>query len=386
MGAFLASAPALAASQGVEKPLVDFSGDWTQFIGAAVAGSGDDAPRYGGRLDGYADIDGEKLGLWDGLSIHLHGEFVYGQNVNRIGARVLLPINTALNFPASNKEDFDLSYKLVQKFGRVRLQIGKINLLDEGSVLPIVSGGGREGFQNTGLAAPPALLAAPKIFGGILTVPTRWILFNVGVWTPDDYTHHFGPDRLFHNGVNVMLVATVPIRPAGLRGFQHFSIFATSKRGRDASDSEIQRPPEIANLPQLGAGGYHLKYSFQQYLWQDKANPARGWGMFGHFGLSFGTPGILGWSMAAGVSGSVPIASRPLDRFGIGYFRFALTKDVIHGLAPLVALEDEQGVEVFYTAEVAHGIRLTAMTQVVDSVLRNGQTAVFVGGRARVIF
>ena len=86
------------------------------------------------------------------------------------------------------------------------------------------------------------------------------------------------------------------------------------------------------------------------------------------------------------MSGSVPIASRPLDRFGIGYFRFALTKDVIHGLAPLVALEDEQGAEVFYTAEVAHGIRLTAMTQVVDSVLRNSQTAVFVGGRARVIF
>ena len=97
-------------------------------------------------------------------------------------------------------------------------------------------------------------------------------------------------------------------------------------------------------------------------------------------------PEILDWSMTLGLGGSPPIASRPLDRFGLGYFRVSLTNRLVEGLAPLVALEDEQGVEAFYTAEVTHGIRLTATGQVVDSLLKNGKTAVFLGMRARASF
>ena len=380
--ALLAATPAAAADR-----VVTLRGEWTQFVGAAVAGTGDGALRYGGRFDGYAVIDGKKSGLWDGLSIRLQGEFVYGKSVNRIGQRLLLPVNVALYFPSNDKQDFDLSYSIVQTFGRNRLQIGKINLLDQSAAVPIVGGGGKEGFQHVALAAPPALLVSPKIYGAILTIPTRRVNFNIGVWTPEDYTNRIGPEGVFSSGLNAMVVATVPVRPGGLRGFQNFTVYVTSKKRQRPSDSpDINPPPEIADLPPAEPGGLHIRYGFQQFLWQDPQNTARGWGVFGHLGISNGMPEILDWSMTLGLGGSPPIASRPLDRFGLGYFRVSLTNRLVEGLAPLVALEDEQGVEAFYTAEVTHGIRLTATGQVVDSLLKNGKTAVFLGMRARASF
>ena len=386
-GAFALLAVSLLATSPAAAQVANVRGEWTQFVGAAVAGTGDGAPRYGGRLDGYLLIDGKRSGLWDGLTIRLHGEFVYGKSVNRIGSRLLLPVNTALNFPSNDAQDFDLSYSIVQTFGRNRLQLGKINLLDQSAALPIVDGGGKEGFQHLGLAAPPALLASAKVYGAILTVPMRRVTFNFGVWTPEDYTNRVVPDGMFSNGVNLIMIATVPVRPGGLKGFQNLTVYATSKKRRLLTDSpDINPPPEIAGLPQPEPGGFHLRYGFQQFLWQDPRDPARGWGMFGHVGISTGMPELLDWTMTLGLSGSPPIASRPRDRFGLGYFRVSLTSRIVDGLAPLVALEDEQGIEAFYTAEIAHSIRLTATGQVVDSLLRNGKTAAFLGVRAHASF
>jgi porin len=159
---------------------LDLRADWTQFLSAAAAGEGDSAPRYGGRVDGYAKVDGAKLGLWDGLTINAQAEFVYGSNENRIGSMLLLPVNAALTQPVKSGERFDLSVNIVQKLGKFRIQAGKINLLDASSAIPIVGGGGKEGFQNTGLAVPPGLLAYPKIVRVIATAPVGRFVLNLG--------------------------------------------------------------------------------------------------------------------------------------------------------------------------------------------------------------
>lgn len=121
-----------APCQAQAGDILTLRGEWTQFFSAAVAGSGDDAPRYGGRIDGFAVVDGERAGLWTGVSFHLHGEFVYGKNTNRVGSFLLLPVNTALNFPQSNTGAADFSYSIVQTIGKARIQAGKINLLEQG--------------------------------------------------------------------------------------------------------------------------------------------------------------------------------------------------------------------------------------------------------------
>lgn len=366
---------------------VETRAEWTQFVTAPVSGSGDRVLRYGGRLDGFATLDGERLGLWQGLTIQLHGEFVYGQNSNRIGSRLLLPVNTALSFPRSNDEAFDLSYSVVQRIGKVRIQAGKINLLEASTAIPIVGGGGKDGFQHIGLASPPALLASPKIYGAIVTVPAGPLLLNLGVWTPDDWTERYLPSGAFEDGVNAMFVALLPSRIGGLQGYHSVSVFLTSRKATPGQNfPDIRPPPGIETLPPIPAGGTHVKYAVQQFLWRDPANPNRGWGFFGHVGVSSGTPSILDWSMTAGIAGSVPIKSRPLDRFGVGYFRFSLTNRVENGLAPVLPVKDEQGGEIYYTAQISRHVRLTANGQIIDPVVRGADNAIYLGLRAKADF
>lgn len=381
--AFVMAEPVLAHPGEI----LSLHGEWTQFLSMAVAGSGDEAPRYGGRIDGFADIDGEQAGLWNGVSFQLHGEFVYGKNVNRVGSFLLLPVNTALNFPQSNKEAADISYSIVQKVGKIRIQAGKINLLQQSSAIPIVGGGGKDGFQHIGLASPPALLASPKVYGAILSAPLGRLRLGLGLWTPDDWTQRYLPEGLFKNGTNAMFLATLPAKIGGQQGFHSLSLFITSRKSRvGESFPDLRPPPGLEGVKPPPAGGLHVKYAVQQFLWRDSADAKRNLGLFGHVGVSRGTPDILNWSMSAGIAGSVPIAARPHDRFGVGYFRFSISPRVEGALAARLPVDDEQGAEIYYTAQIGDHLRLTANAQIVDPVVQRASKAAYVGLRAKADF
>ena len=59
----LAVSPALAQDDQEGPEVVDLRGQWSQFASTVVAGEGEGESRYGGRLDGYAQIDGEQAGI-----------------------------------------------------------------------------------------------------------------------------------------------------------------------------------------------------------------------------------------------------------------------------------------------------------------------------------
>jgi porin len=124
----------------------------------------------------------------------------------------------------------------------------------------------------------------------------------------------------------------------------------------------------------------------QQFFWRDPANPKRSFGFFGHVGLSNGTPDILDWSMTAGVAGSPPWDARPADRMGIGYFRFSMAPRVRNVLATRLPVNDEQGAELYYTAQLSPVWRLTAHGQLIDPVINAAPMAAYVGLRAKADF
>lgn len=366
--------------------IVTLDGQFSQFLSTVAAGNGEGETRYGGRIDLYAKIDGGAAGIVDGLTINAQGEFIYGNSVNRVGSRTLLPVNTAMNFPVNDDEAFDLSVNIVQRIGKVRVQLGKINLLDSSSAIPIVAGGGKVGFQHIGLAAPPGLIASPKIFGGIVTVPAGRVVISAGVWHPEDWTREFIDGGLFGNGVSGMVAGTLPAKIGGKQGFHTVTIFATSRKPSAEGLPDIRPPEGSAPLLSGDRGGTHLRYAVQHYLWQDPSDPKRGFGLFGHAGISIGAPALLDWSMTAGLAGSVPIAARPRDRFGIGYFRFSLEDRIADGLAPVLPVGDEQGGEIYYAAQLGDMLQLTASAQLVDPVLANAPDAVNFNLRAVVAF
>src|SRR5207247_8907214 len=56
----------------------------TQFYQGVVAGGNERDFEYGGKLDYYLNFDGAKAGLWAGLSLTMHVETRYGEDVNDI--------------------------------------------------------------------------------------------------------------------------------------------------------------------------------------------------------------------------------------------------------------------------------------------------------------
>jgi len=383
----------VSASAPVDPPAIprvdpiDLRGEWTQYVSSHLAGRGDSSLRYGGRLDGYVRIDGERAGLWKGLTINAQAEFIYGKSTNRIGDLVLLPVNAGLLVPTVNDEGFDFSLNVVQRFGKFRIQLGKINLFDASSAVPISSGGGKQGFQHVGLASPPGMLVSTKVLGGIATVQAGRLIFNLGIWTPEDWTRRYLPRVAFDHGVNGMIAVVLPARIAGRRGFHTFTIYGSNRRVNGQEEYPDLQPPEgSSSIFPSTKGGTHIRYTVQQYLWEDPADPQRGWGFFGHFGVSKGVPGIIDWTTNVGLAGSVPFRGRPRDRFGIGYYRYSLTQRLIDGLAPRFPLGYEQGGEIYYTARIAKRADLTFSGQLVDPVVASAPKAAYLNLRLKAEF
>lgn len=366
----------------------DYEATWTNFVVSAVAGDGSSALLYGAKLDGYASVDGRDFSLWDGLTINAHAEFVFGKDANDLDTGVILPVNTALAFPRDENADFDLALSVTQSIGRGSLTVGKINMIDRVSRTPLVGGGGREGFQHIAFAGPPSIFTPPSILGALLSFPLGRLSVGLGIWDAQSAVDRWGFGNLFKEGVAGMVALTLPITINGRRGFQSLTIMGDNKRGIDLEDiPDLFLPPESEAAVGERRGGWLIRYAFQQFIRQDPANPARGWGVFGKLSLWDGNPTPLRWSMNLGITGSSPIASRPSDRFGLAYFRVSASPALRDGLAPILALGPEQGGEAFYTFDAVQGrVRVTAAAQVIDPVLKSAKTAVLLGLRTLVRF
>lgn len=70
----------------------------TQYHQGVTSGGIEQAFRYGGRNDYFLNVDGEKVGLSQGLFITLHGETRYGESANSLTG-ALLPTNFMLAVP-----------------------------------------------------------------------------------------------------------------------------------------------------------------------------------------------------------------------------------------------------------------------------------------------
>ncbi|AJA09762.1 Putative secreted protein [Sphingopyxis fribergensis] len=347
------------------------SGSATIFTGAKIAGDGNSDPQLGGRLDVSIAAP-----INDRITINLHPEFVFGNNVNDIGDGSVLPLNTALMFPSNGGEDFDLSMHATVKIGEsASLNIGKINLFDLVAKTPIVGGGGLDGFQNIALAAPPSGLVPPSLLGAMLSIPTKSAVFGLWVYDPANQTNKTGFEDPFGSGTSFLASAMVPVTIGGKPGYQNFKASVNTKTGFDLNDlPELVLPPET-RVTGTNKGAWNVTYAFQQFLWMNPTAKGRGWGVFGQVGLSDGNPTPLDWSMHLGVGGQ-PWLSRPDDRFGFAYFRQSFSNLIIDAAAPIARIRDEQGLEAFYTVQIGKPFRLTADVQVIDGAVPDRRTAV----------
>lgn len=364
---------------------IDLSVYYTEFYQGLVSGGGDKAWEFGGKTDVIGKFDGRELGLWSGLHVTAHAEFVNGSNVLFKGDGSVLPVNTALAFPTLGGYDYDLSLVITQAFSeRTSLSVGKFNMLDAASKTPLLGGGGITTFFNTALAAPVSGVTPPYILGGIFSYKTDPVAVTLMVYDPRGAQDPQVLRHPFEDGVTTSLSLTFPVTIAGNSGYQSIRGVYSTLSGTDFRDiPDLILPGGDTEIGTID-GYWFASYSFQQYLVQDSADPSRGWGVFGQLAVSDGNPNPFGWSGFIGLGGSSLIADRPDDTFGISYFYYGFSAALKDSLDDLnYQLRNESGVEAFYNAAVTPWLNLTADGQIIIPA-DGDETAVFLGLRAQV--
>lgn len=367
--------------------IVDFS--VSHFYQGLVAGEGSKDWQFGSKADAVVTFDGGKLGLWQGLYVTVHQEWVWGEDANRQGDGSLLPVNTAMAFPRLGGYERDTSIIVTQAFNpQLSISVGKFNMLDVAAKTPLLGGGGLDTFMHMGIAAPISGVTPPYVVGVSATFKTEPAVFNLFIYDPRNAQDWDVVKSPFSEGTTTSLSVVVPVKVAGLSGSHGVRAVHSSKTGFDLADlPQLLLPPEIAGVAGTKSGYWYLSYSLQQYLYQNPANPQEGWGMFGHVAISDGNPNPIQSSWYTGIGGTSFLPGRSLDRWGIAYFRYNLSDDLLTGLGMLgIDLRDEQGLEAYYNIALTPWLRLTGNVEYIKSFRPDRDDIVFLGLRSQVKF
>ncbi len=354
----------------------------SQFVDVPVAGDAPGPFRYSGRADAYIDVQGSTLGLDDSWTFTLRPEFTWGKDSN--GVIGLIPNNTAL-FRGEGAGDFDLSASVSKRWkSGTKLTVGKVNVLDLGGKLPVVGSNGHHGFQNLSVALPPSAIIANTITGALLEVPTDNALYRLWVFDPDSQFERTGFETAFGSGVGFLGSVTVPLKIGGKPGYYALKLSGSTRNDINARSLPAALVPAPGSSFGNTRGEFAAVFAGYQFLGVYPEAPGKGWGIFGQVYGSLGDPTFLDYSGFIGVSGNP--RGRPQDRFGAAVFQYSLTDELVSVLATRLGLEDERGVELFYTVGVADKFEVTANAQLIDSAVAARDTGVLLGMRLNATF
>lgn len=361
----------------------------TNFYHGDVDGSGPEELEFGGKLDLFFAMDGQKAGLWPGLFLNVHGEYRYGDVSAQAGA--LTPVNAALISPRNRDDVFAFTNVVVtQAFSEsVLLSVGKFNTIDLAD-RNFLGGRGVENFMNTSFVAPPIAgrIVPISTLGAIVSVLDEGKpLFNIGVLDSRSPETGSGFDGLDDDEMTFLADYTFHTKVGGLDGTHTLAASYSTINAFSIDSSDYLRPPTGPGVvPTRQGDSWYLSYTFEQYLCQWADDPTKGWGVFGMLAWSDGNPNPFHYSAVLGVGANGVCAARPDDSFGVGFFWNGVSDSLKQTVRPAVRVQDEYGVEIYYDAAIFPWLRLGADIQWVRPVLANNDDAIFAGLRSRVIF
>jgi len=342
---------------------VDIDLQYTGITQGMLSGTGDEDFDFGGRADLLLGLDTGRLGLWKGGGFHFHVTQRHGDLPGSRGG-ALWPVNTAGVLPLDGLDNFVASsIYFTQRLGdSASMLIGKINAVDLLARDPFFGGWGIHRFMNLAFVAPPSGVFPPVIMGAVFNYTVKPVTFTFMVYDPNDRTNDYWPDDLFSDGVNLALSATWRGEIAGRASSIGIGGKYSTKEGVDLSD--VVLPPGLAAGTKEGS--YNIALDFSHLLYESRAVPGKGLGIYGKAAIADGNPNPIQGSFSGGLAGHGVVPGRPRDVFGIGYFYYNFSDDLQDALAPLVRFDDEQGVEVFYNLAATPWFRVSADVQWID--------------------
>jgi porin len=109
-------------------------------------------------------------------------------------------------------------------------------------------------------------------------------------------------------------------------------------------------------------------------------------GFYGKLAATRGNPNPVGWSFVGGITGEGMFRNRPYDGFGIGFYTYTWSSDLEQTIDPLIPLDGEKGLEVYYNFAVTPWFILTADLQWIDPGKANFANETVAGLRAKFSF
>lgn len=362
----------------------------TQFYQGVATGGLQQAFQYGGRHDYFLNLDGEKLGLWNGVSVTLHGETRYGESVNSIAGTLLAP-NLLMALPLPSGSVTALTGVTFTRNLTENLQIfgGKLNTLDDYEQ-PLTGAANWNGFQNTAMLYNPvfARTVPYSTFGaGFAYLQNEETVFSAIVYDTNDTPTVSGFDTFLNNGVTVyaeLELSTPFVDRPGHHGFS--GTYSTGTYTNLTPSAYLDPIGGVVIVTTLITGSWCLAYNFDQALYVSPEDPERMWGVFGNFGIADQNPSPVRWFASAGISGASTMAGRQADSFGVAYFYLGVSEP-LKNLAPLLLpLRDEQGVELYYNMAITPWCQITPDLQVITPFRDRAATSLICGLRAMIDF
>jgi len=366
---------------------VTFNTDSTNFFFGNVAGGLRRDFDFGGHGDYIANLDGGKLWQREGFFVKLKAEHRYGETVAPdIGAFFSPTILATL--PKAGSERLYLTNVLFTQALSENFAVyaGKMDTLD-GDMNAFAHGRGKTQFSNIAFVFNPiAAMTVPysTLGAGFVVLNQGEQIFQFNVLNSNDTTGTAGFSELFNDGVLLATSLRLPTSFLERPGHQLFGATWNNRTYSSLGDAYVQYPNIVIPTTR---GSWSFFWNADQYLVVDQMKPAHGWGAFSRFGVADDNTNPLSWFLSFGIGGNVPIASRPADTFGVGWY-YANTSSQLGPLLSTVIgpVGNGQGVECFYNYQLTPAIRLTPDLQVIVPAAENIDTALVVGLRGQLIF
>lgn len=204
------------------------------------------------------------------------------------------------------------------------------------------------------------------------------------VYDSHNITTTSGFDELFDNGANIAAMWRFFSEFGGRPGSHLF--LGTWASGDFASLDETgwSFHPGTGTVPGQQTGSWSLLYILEQQLWADPCNQQRNIGLMSQWGIADPETCPYEWVCNVSLQSKGLLPNRCQDTMGVAYFYSGLSGDFKNLLNPPISVDNVQGVELFYNAEITPWFHLTTDVQVVEPARTAHDTALVLGLRGKI--
>ncbi len=338
----------------------DVNADYTSYYQQVISNGTEHSGDLAHRVDIQTRLDSNKLGLWDGGS--LHSQFVYRNGKANDFDFPVLSLPNAAFYGGSNDSFISAMYYSHKFDNDSMLMLGKIDAFELLRNSPFYGGAGKSGFNNVAFVAPPSGVTPPAFFGLISSFASKGLDWTIMVYDPRDrYTDSLSFDDLFKDGVNTAVSATHQFSIFDRVSSLGFSATYSTEEGVDLSSLQ----PGLI-FTETKKNKYNVRLQFSHHLAEEPENSDNSWGVYLRGAIADGNPNMFSGTFAGGFGGKALFFGRPSDDWGIGYYYYNFSNDLqkrIQELNMTPSVENEQGVEIYYSYQVLPWLKIKADIQ-----------------------